>query len=203
MDVSEHHDQDHASRIREGLAEIDGIDRVVIDAEQREVWLILRPGSNPQSAESMANPLVAPYSLNLAVRPDLRDRQRVRFVEVVRVTTADQQVTFRVTLEWGGQDFIGTATGEKGGTVELRVVALAALEALSALVPGDMPIRLAGVKQVRAFDADMVVVSLYRPEAQPYSLVGAVVIGDDIHRAVAVAVLSALNRLLGNYLQLP
>jgi hypothetical protein len=201
--VSQHHDQDHAARIREGLAEIDGIDRIVIDPEQQEVWLILRRGLNPHSAEITAGPLVAPYTLNLAVRPDVRDRQRVRFVEVIRETAVDQHVTFRVTLEWGGQDFVGSATGEKGGTVELRVVALAALEALSTLVPGDMTIRLAGVKQVRAFDADMVVVSLYRPEAQPHSLVGAVVIGDDIHRAVAVAVLSALNRLLGNYLQLP
>jgi hypothetical protein len=201
--VSQHHDHDHAARIRQGLAEIDGIDRVVIDPEQQEVWLILRRGSNPHSAENAAGPLVAPYSLNLAVRPDLRDRQRVRFVEVIRGSVVDQQVTFRVTLEWGGQDFVGSATGEKGGTVELRAVALATLEALSTLVPGDMTIRLAGVKQVRAFDADMVVVSLYRPEARPHSLVGAVVLGDDIHRAVAVAVLSALNRLLGNYLQLP
>jgi hypothetical protein len=201
--VSEQIDEDQLSTIRRQFDDAAGIDDVVIDESRREVWLILRPGTDPDAIEARYRALVEPYSLTTAVRPERRDRQRVRFVEVNRDVQPDQQVTFRVTLEWDGRDFAGSATGDKGSAVELRTIATASLNALAAIVPGDMPIKLAGVKQVRAFDADMVVVSLYRVDAAPHNLVGAVVIGDDVHRAGAVAVLSALNRLLGNYLQLP
>ena len=87
--------------------------------------------------------------------------------------------------------------------MELRTISSASLAAIAALVPHDVKVRLAGVKMVRAFDAEMVVVSLYRPDDEPHNLVGAVVSGDDPRRAAATAVLNALNRLLGNYLALP
>lgn len=195
--------EEHGEGAGGDLAAIDGVERVVLEAASADVWLVLRPGADPQAVEDRARTAAPDRSVHLLVRPDRRDRQRVRFVEVVRDVLPDQQVTFRVVLEWAGRDYVGEATGEKGGAVELRTIATAALHALAAIVPGEVEIKLAGVKQVRAFDADMVVVSLYRADARPHSLVGAVVIGEDIQRAAAVAVLSALNRLLGNYLQLP
>jgi hypothetical protein len=115
----------------------------------------------------------------------------------------EQRIRFTVTLEWGGSEYRGTASGEQGGALELRTVAAASLDAVLALVPADLQVRLAGVKQVRAFDADLIVVSLYRPDGTPHNLVGVVVTGTDVRRAAAVAVLNALNRLLGNYLVLP
>jgi hypothetical protein len=200
--VAENFDREQLAAARSALAQLDGVERVILDEELREAWLVLTAAADPQRVEETAAELAAPFTVHLAIRPERRDRQRIRFVEVSRTVQPDQQVAFHVTLEWAGKDYHGTATGEKGGAVELRTIATAALEALAAIVPSDLNVRLAGVKQVRAFDADMIVVSLYRPDASPHSLVGAVVIGEDVHRAAAVAVLSALNRLLGNYLQL-
>ena len=124
-------------------------------------------------------------------------------MELRRNVQPDQQIAYTVTLEWAGSEYSGSVSGEKGDAVELRTISSAALTAIAALVPHDVKVRLAGVKMVRAFDAEMVVVSLYRPDDEPHNLVGAVVAGDDPRRAAATAVLSALNRLLGNYLALP
>jgi hypothetical protein len=44
------------------------------------------------------------------------------------------------------------------------------------------------------------VVSLYRPGTPAQKLLGAVLAGADRHRSAALALLNALNRILGNYL---
>jgi hypothetical protein len=189
--------------IRGQLNDLEGVDQVVIDSTSHQIWLILRPAVDSEWLLQHVRGLVEGFAVNVAYRPEHRDRQRVRFVEVNRAVGADQQVTFRVTLEWAGTEYHGSATGDKGGSVELRTVAAASLEAASSIIAGGLPIKLAGVKQLRAFDADLVVVSLYRPDSEPHNLVGAVVTGGDSNRAAVVAVMSALNRLLGNYLTLP
>ena len=191
--------------VRERLEQIDGIERVFIDHARREAFLVLRGDVDPSTAEqtgrdAVGDDTVAVYAL---FRPEHRDRQRVRFVSVDSVGLPDKQIRFTTTLEWNGRLYSGSATGEKGDAIELRTVATSSLAALMEVVSNEMPIRLAAVKLVRAFDAEMVVVSLYRPDATPHNLVGAVVAGDDAHRAAATAVLNALNRLLGNYLVLP
>jgi hypothetical protein len=189
--------------LRAQLQGIDGVEGVVVDLSTADLWLILRAGADPQAVELSARAVVGERALQLAVRPERRDRQRVRFVEVRREIGSDQEAEVRVTLEWGGREYNGFARGDARGVVELRTVAQAALDAILEIVPGEIQLRLSGVKQVRAFDADLVIVSLYRPDGEPRNLVGVVVQGEDPRRATAVAVLSALNRLLGNYLQLP
>jgi hypothetical protein len=189
--------------LRERLLALDGVEAAIIAQSGDEVWIILRAEADSQAVEDAVRPLVQPRAVRLAVRPERRDRQRVRFVEVRRSLRSDQQAESRVVLEWGGQEHHGTAVGDARGPVELRTVAQAALEAVRSIVPGDIQLRLAGVKQVRAFDVDLVIVSLYRGDAEPRNLVGVVVQGEDPRRATAVAVLNALNRLLGNYLQMP
>jgi hypothetical protein len=187
--------------LRAQLQDIDGVERVIVDTA--DLWLILRAGADAQAVEHSARAVAGDRALQLVVRPERRDRQRVRFVEVRREIGSDQEAEVRVTLEWGGREFHGVARGDARGAVELRTVAQAALDAVLEIVPGEIQLRLSGVKQVRAFDADLVIVSLYRPDGEPRNLVGVVVQGEDPRRATAVAVLSALNRLLGNYLQLP
>lgn len=190
--------------VRDRLAAIEGVDAAVIDEARQQVWLILRPDAEPQAVEQQAAAVMMEgYELHVGYRPERRDRQRVRFVDVQRSEQSDQLVRFVVTLEWGGVEHTGSATGDRGGAVELRTIAAAALEAVCNVVQADFRIKLAGVKQVRAFDADLIVVSLYRPDATPHNLVGVVVTGDDVRRAAAVAVLSALNRILGNFLLQP
>ena len=81
-----------------------------------------------------------------------------------------------------------------------RTSAAAALQALEQVLGEQLDIKLAGVKQVKAFDAELMVVALYKSKGAPTRLVGSVSVGDNPRRAAAVAVLNALNRLLGNYL---
>jgi hypothetical protein len=192
-----------ADALRAAVAAIPGVEHIAIDTQSREVCLILRADVDPEWTAQQVHGAAGEFTIHLAYRPEHRDRQRVRFVELSREELQDRNVSYRVTLEWAGSEHHGTATGERGGGVELRTIAAASLEALSTIVPGGLPIKLAGVKQVRAFDAELVVVSLYRPDAEPHNLVGAVVTGGDSNRAAAISVLSALNRLLGNYLLLP
>ena len=195
-------DDSNDGGLRASLGEIEGVDRVIIDEAERHVVLVLRASIDAQQVEAAARDALdnSDYVLLAVFRPEHRDRQRVRFVDLRREPLRDRQVSFTVTLEWAGKDYVGTAVGEKGEAIELRTIALASLSSVAALAPPDLQVRLAGIKQVRAFDAELVVVSLYRPDQEPHNLVGAVVAGDDARRAAAVAVLSALNRLLGNYL---
>ena len=190
--------------VREHLSALDGVEHVIVDAHLREACLVLRADIDPREVEQAAHDAVdKDFTITLAYRPERRDRQRVRFMELQRTVQPDQQIAYTVTLEWAGTEYTGRVAGEKGPGVEMRTIASASLTAIAALVPHEVKVRLAGVKMVRAFDAELVVVSLYRPDDEPHNLVGAVVAGEDPNRAAAIAVLSALNRLLGNYLALP
>jgi hypothetical protein len=189
--------------VRDRLSAIDGVEHVFLDAETSAVCLVLRADIDPAEVQEAAEEAAGELRVVAAYRPERRDRQRVRFMELKRNVQPDQQIAYTVRLEWAGTEYTGTAAGEKGDAVELRTISSASLTAIAALVPHDVKVRLAGVKMMRAFDAEMVVVSLYRPDDEPHNLVGAVVAGDDPRRAAATAVLAALNRLLGNYLALP
>jgi hypothetical protein len=190
--------------VREQLCAIDGVEHVFIDHESAGICLVLRADLDPSDLHEEAAAIAGDaFTITAAYRPERRDRQRVRFMELKRTEQVDQQIAYTVRLEWAGSEYTGTVSGEKGDAVELRTISSASLAAIAALVPHDVKVRLAGVKMVRAFDAEMVVVSLYRPDDEPHNLVGAVVAGDDPRRAAATAVLNALNRLLGNYLALP
>jgi hypothetical protein len=194
----------NTASVRDRLSALDGVEHVFIDTDVHEICLVLRADVDPHEMEALAGQTAGDdFAITAAYRPERRDRQRVRFMELRRNIQPDQQIAYTVTLEWAGSEYSGTVAGEKGDAVELRTVSAAALTAIAALVPHDVKVRLAGVKMVRAFDAEMVVVSLYRPDDEPHNLVGAVVAGDDPRRAAATAVLAALNRLLGNYLALP
>lgn len=190
--------------VRERLNAIDGVEQVFLDPGIAAACLVLRADVDPAEVRNEAAEIIGDeFTVSAAYRPERRDRQRVRFMELKRNVQQDQQIAYTVRLEWAGSEYTGTAAGEKGDAVELRTTSAAALTAIAALVPHDVKVRLAGVKMMRAFDAEMVVVSLYRPDDEPHNLVGAVVAGDDPRRAAATAVLAALNRLLGNYLALP
>jgi hypothetical protein len=190
--------------VRERLSAIEGVEQVFLDAEISAACLVLRADIDPVEVQNAAAEIIGDaFTISAAYRPERRDRQRVRFMELKRNVQPDQQIAYTVRLEWAGTEYTGTASGEKGDAVELRTISAASLTAIAALVPHDVKVRLAGVKMMRAFDAEMVVVSLYRPDDEPHNLVGAVVAGEDPRRAAATAVLAALNRLLGNYLALP
>ncbi len=129
-------------------------------------------------------------------------RRRVRFVGVERGEEAGR-VTITVSLEWADTIYTGQASGERGPAIELKTAARAAVSALEELSGESLDLRIIGVKAVHAFDSDLMVASLYRSAGVQHRLVGAVLVADDPLDAAAVAVLSALNRTLGNFLHTP
>jgi hypothetical protein len=190
------------SDLRENLESIPGVEKVVVDADR--VWLISRPQAETSTIAELARKILQEAGLqdailDILVRSD-EHRERVRFESVERYELPDVRVRVRVALEWKGERALGEATGEKGSHIELRTAALAALAALEQIADRPVDVRLAGVKSVRAFDAELMVVSLYRPGPDFQKYLGAVLVGADPLRAAALAVLHALNRTLGNYL---
>lgn len=79
-------------------------------------------------------------------------------------------------------------------------VVRATLDALGRIVPELPPVQLVGVRTVRVFDRDLVVVLLRQSGAGERSLVGTGLEAGDRALYAARAVLNALNRTLGNYL---
>jgi hypothetical protein len=191
--------------LRPELEALPEVEAVLIDDASQSIWLICSRTAPPRLADD-ARRVVASHDLDpaavtieVAMRSERLDR-RARFDRTERFESADRQVRIRVALEWEGNAYYGDATGEAGHAIELRTAAAAALEALERLTGEELSVRLVGVKQVRAFDAELTVVSLYRVGAPSHKLLGTVLTGADPHRAAALAVLNALNRHLGNLL---
>ena len=106
-----------------------------------------------------------------------------------------------VQLEWvDGIKARGAASGQSSATVDLRVAAEAALRALEQFAGGELAFELIGVKAIRAFDANVVIVSVANRKAGPQRLLGSCLVEGDPVRGAAVAVLSATNRVMGNFI---
>lgn len=198
-------DASTAQVLRTKLEALAGIQRVLIDETTLDVFIHCEPDSTASALRKTINATLSeagiqPKSATLHFLTDLGSRQRVKFIGVERVLQRDGNVRMQVTLGWDGELRQGTAINEAGELIELRTAAAAALDALDQVRGEPLGIKLVGVKQFRAFDADLMVVALYRSGPSPQRLVGAVPVGDDTRRAAAVAVLHALNRILGNYL---
>lgn len=190
--------EDAAGRVRH--AGIPGVERVLTDSEENALWLVCGPGTDAAEAAEAAVAVAGDVEVRPLHRAGAAARSRVRLEGASCVAVDERSRRAEVTLEWTGERFTATMVGEPGLAMELRLVAEAALQAVHRLRPETQDIRLVGVKPTRAFDADLMVASLYRPGPPAQRLVGAVLVGDDHHRAAATAVLGALNRLLGNYL---
>jgi hypothetical protein len=193
------------SGLRDRLRAIPGVEEAFLDGES--IWIVCGHSSSSGALADAAHALLKAEAAGLAdvpihvlVRTDSRDRQRVRFEHIERMEEQDKRVGYRVVLEWNGERIEGTALGEKGDVLELRTAALAALAALGPVTDGPLDVRLAGIKAVRAFDAELMVVSLYRYGDSTQRFLGTVLVGTDPRRAAALAVLHALNRTLGNFL---
>jgi len=122
--------------------------------------------------------------------------RRLRIDEVDVSRTASAEVTVRVTLGDGTDLHLGRATGVGSRVVELRVAADATVEAIDLALDRHEFVRLVGVKQIHAFDQDLVLVALRPGDRPARQLLGAVPIRDDPARAVVAAVLDAVNRVL-------
>lgn len=113
--------------------------------------------------------------------------------------------TSRVTAE-----FLEPITGrpiicrQEGATCvggDLRLAALATLDAVANAIDGELKLELVGVKPLRAFDTNLMVVALLlHQDGQTTRVVGTAIAEDDPLDGVARATLHAVNRLIAPYL---
>lgn len=200
-------DSEARVRLEKELMALDGVLHAAIDSRSgSDVWVVRDPVYDRTPVELAVRNRLAQLGhdpAGLFVRVTLPSvsgpRRRVRFEGVKRVEDTER-VAITVALEWGGSVYSGDASGERGTSIELKTTARATIRALEKLIGDSLELRLIGVKRIHAFDADLMVSSLYRSAGVQQRLVGAVVVTDDPLSGVALSVLSALNRPLGNYL---
>ena len=128
-------------------------------------------------------------------------RGRLRFTGFTFKRAPHGECTAEVELEWTeGVKVRGAASGQSSTTVDLRVAAEAALRAVMTFTDGALSFELIGVKHVRAFDANVIIVAIGNKKSEgPRTLLGAYLAESDPVRGAAIAVLSATNRVLGNF----
>lgn len=127
-------------------------------------------------------------------------QERLRFVEfsLERLPSGRCRAHVRLSLKELDR-FDGHCEGLASPAGELRCAAQACVTALQDYVADAMTFELLGVKAVRAFDANVVIVSLaVKGDGAGQRLVGSVLTDGDPSRGAALAVLNATNRLLGN-----
>ena len=197
-------DASTAQVLRAKLEGLEGVERVIIDEATSSVLLHCSHDVNSAKLNKQINAAIKAAgidagALSIELLTDLAARRRVKFATLERIVDHNH-VRIRVGLEWNGEMTYGEVNGENGDLIELRTAAAASLAAIEEVLHEDLQIKLVGVKQVKAFDAELMVVALYRGGDSPQRLVGSVSVGGDPRHAAAVAVLNALNRVLGNYL---
>lgn len=128
---------------------------------------------------------------------------RLRFVHYALSRTQAGVCTVEVgfvTPE--GRRVDAKASGQSTSLMDYRIVGDATVRALQLAVGDGVQLELQGVKPVRAFDANVVIVSVLARldgESVPRRLVGCHLAGDeDPLRSTVVAILGATNRVLGN-----
>jgi len=128
-------------------------------------------------------------------------RERLRFTNFTFTRTPAGLCTAEVELEWlENVRVVGKATGQSSPVSDLRVAAEATINAIELFSEGALQLDLLGVKALRAFDANIIIVSVELKRGEgPTRLLGSHLAEKDPVRSAVVAVLNATNRILGNY----
>ena len=136
-----------------------------------------------------------------AVIPLNAGRERLKFADFSFTRTPSGQCSAEVSLEWDNMIYVGRAIGQSSPLGDFRISAEAALRALEDFAKDAMHFELLGIKHVRAFDSNLLIVSVSLREAsQTTRLVGCYLADTDTRRGAAMAVLNATNRVLGNHI---
>ncbi len=126
--------------------------------------------------------------------------ERLRFGSFTFTRSPAGRCVVQVELEYDGKRFVGRTEGQSSPIGDLRLGAEAAIEAIESFASGGLGLELMGVKLIRAFDANVIIVSATQRSARGTRLVGCYLADRDAVRGAALAVLNATNRVLGNYI---
>ena len=137
---------------------------------------------------------------NVVSQQQLR-RERLRFTNFSFGRTPQGTCAAEVELEWlEGQRVKGRAEGTSSAMGDLRVAAEAALQAIRNFSEGELDLEIIGVKALRVFDANVVIVAVAKRGETTTRLLGCYLAEADPIRASVIAVLNATNRVLGNFI---
>lgn len=133
-------------------------------------------------------------------------RERLRFTRFSFERTPAARCVAEVELEYQpGDVVVGRAEGISAPLGDVRLAAEATLRAIERFSNGTLRFELLGVKQMRAFDANVVIVSVRchsgdaaREREGDRRLLGCHLAGEDPLRGAVIATLQATNRMLGN-----
>src|SRR4051812_20077173 len=110
-------------------------------------------------------------------------RERVELAEFTFTRTPSGQCSAQVSLEWDDKNFGGRAIGQSSTFGDYRVCAEAALRALEEFAKDAIQFELLGIKHVRAFDSDLLIVSVSaRQDGATTRLVGCCLADSDTRR---------------------
>lgn len=126
-------------------------------------------------------------------------RERLRLADFRFSRAQTGQAVAEVELEFAeDQRVVGRASGASSPTGDLRISAEAALRALDQFTGGRFRFDLVGVKSLRAFDANVIIVAVGFQHTPAEHLLGCYLSTQDPMRGAAIAVLNATNRIVGN-----
>ena len=130
--------------------------------------------------------------------PD-RSRNRLKFVSLQFENTSDGRQAKVILGMHPDLMYIGTAECSEAAGGELKCAARATVDAVHrAASETERILELVGARAVKAFDATVVIVSLWaRLGGGKRRLVGSYLAEDGDAKGAAIAVLNATNRLLG------
>lgn len=129
-------------------------------------------------------------------------RERLRFSNFSFIRTPQGVGTAEVELAWeDGIRVLGSARGQSSELGDLRIAAEATLRALEEFAGTALRFELVGVKAQRAFDANVIIVSvIVKTDPHQQRLLGCYLAERDPVRGSVLAVLHATNRVLGNFI---
>jgi hypothetical protein len=150
------------------------------------------PAANPEREASASR----------AANSTVVKRERLRFTGFSIERSPAGRVTCQVILEFApGETVTGRAEGQASPVGDSRLGAEAAIRALETFSERAITFELVGVKVVRAFDANVVIISIIQKgDDGPERLLGCYLADGDLVRGAALAVLNATNRIMANFI---
>jgi hypothetical protein len=146
-----------------------------------------------------AQPINADLPRGQREEPDKQRYFRLKLESVHFDRTPSGRCSARVELRSEeGSLLLGMADGHASALGELRLTADATLRALKAILPSSLRLEILGVKQMRVFDVNIVIVAVGTggEGKAPGKLLGTDLADADPIRATARAVLNATNRVV-------
>ena len=144
--------------------------------------------------------VVVPQGADPTDTPVADRRERLHFGSFTFTRLPTGRCSVHVVLEYDGKQFVGHSEGQSSPIGDLRLGAEAAMQAVEAFAEGSLGLELMGVKLIRAFDSNVVIVSTTQRSARENGMVGCYLVEKDAVRGAALALMNATNRVLGNYL---